>query len=530
MSDFNGHVKVGRNLAGYLAPLITVGGLLLIFYTTLKPFNFQFRSLTVGNYIAGYDILPSSYLDFPRNVLLFIPLGFGLTAIFDKHGWSRNRVRLAVLICGFLLTLTVESFQLFLPTRQPSVGDLVSNTLGAIVGLLCFRLWQNREWAVDWLREAMAAPEKVLAALAIYTLLLLFMAYGLSTTVYFYEWDADYRLVLGNEPTGDRQWLGSVRDLIIFNRALETGEARNLLKDPEVVLSNDDGLLAYFPLTGKNKELDLTGQQPSFVWQPEDARENEVGAVRFDGSRWLETETGMGELSMELQKTSQVTVRLTVATSELQQSGPARIVTISEDTRLRNLMFGQEGNDLVVRFRNFFTGENGTSPQLLFPEFFLTTDPIDLAVTYDGLAVELLDSQSETTHSVELVPGIAFYIRYIDSIVNLNTTFSQMSAGTKTDWTYRLLYYICVLLPVGILLSLPALKEWPLRFRLILIFCGLLIVPFLLELALVVRSGEGLRPANVVTSMLVIAVVTWVLFPLVFRVISLLGTAHARRG
>lgn len=530
MSDFNGHVKVGRNLAGYLTPLITVGGLLLIFYTTLKPFSFQFRPLTVGDYIAGYDILPSSYLDFPRNILLFVPLGFGLAAILDQRGWSRNRIRLAVLICGFLLTLTVESFQQFLPTRQPSIGDLVSNTLGAIAGLVCFRLWQNREWAADWLREAMAAPGKVLAALAIYTLLLLFMAYGLSTTVYFYEWDTEYRLMLGNERTGDRQWLGSVRDLIIFNRALETDEVRNLLKDPEVVLSNDDGLLAYFPLTGKNKELDLTGQQPGLVWQPQDEKENEMGAVRFDGSRWLETETDVGELSMELQKTSRLTVRLTVATAELQQAGPARIVTISEDTRFRNLMVGQEGNDLIVRFRNFFTGENGTSPQLLFPEFFSTSDPIDLAVTFDGLAVELLDSQSETTHSVELVPGIAFYIRYIDSIVKLNTSFSQVSAGTRTDWTYRLLFYICVLLPVGILLSLPALKEWSQRSRLILIFCGLLIVPFLLELALVVRSGKDLRPVNVVTSVLVIALFTWVLFPLVFRVISLLGTAHARRG
>ena len=129
-----------------------------------------------------------------------------------------------------------------------------------------------------------------------------------------------------------------------------------------------------------------------------------------------------------------------------------------------------------------------------------------------------------------MVPGIAFYYSYIDLILNPNISFGQVSAGTISNWIYRLLYYICVLLPVGILLSLPALKAWSQSYRIILILCSLLGIPLLLELGQIARSGLGLRPTNVVTSELVIVIITWVLIPLVRRLISLLTTAHARRG
>ena len=225
-------------------------------------------SQCLGDYLAGYEIPPSSFLDFPRNILLFVPIGFSLAAILDQRGWPRSRIRLAVLACGFLLTLMVESLQQFLSFRQPSAADLIANTLGALAGLACYRLWQNREATAEWLKEALIAPPKVLAALAIYALLLLFMAYGLSSSVQYYDWDVDYRLMLGNEATGDRQWHGSVRDLIVFDRVLENDQVRQLLNEPELALTNNEGLLAYYPLTEGSPEPDLAGKQPSLIWLP----------------------------------------------------------------------------------------------------------------------------------------------------------------------------------------------------------------------------------------------------------------------
>lgn len=530
MSNFDGHDKADRNLAGCLWLLIVVGGLFIILYTTLKPFSFQFRSLILGDYLAGYEIPPSSILDFPRNILLFVPLGFGLAAILDQRGWPKSRIRFAVLACGFFLTLMVESFQQFLPSRQPSAADLIANTLGALAGLACYRLWQNREATADWLKEVLLAPPKVLAALAIYALLLLLMAYGLSSTVRYYEWDVDYRLMLGNEATGDRQWRGSVYDLIVFDRVLENDQVRHLLNEPELALTNNEGLLAFYPLTEGDPEPDLAGKQPSLIRLPAAEIDKKEHTPHFGENYWLASESAVKELSVLLQESSQLTIRLTVATADLEQGGPARIVTISEDALLRNLTLGQEGNDLVIRFRSFLTGENGTSPQIVFPGFFTNSDPVEFVVTYDGLAIELIDSRSETAKSVEMVPGIAFYYRYIDLVFNQNTSFSQVQAGTISNWIYRLLYYICVLLPVGILLSLPMLKAWSQSYRLILILCSLLGIPLLLELGQIACSGLGLRPTNVVTSVLVIVIMAWVLMPLARRLISLLTAAHARRG
>lgn len=250
------------------------------------------------------------------------------------------------------MTIFVESLQHFLPTRQLSLADLIGNTLGTIAGLACFRLWQKHRAKVGRLENVFAAPQNGVAALVFYGLFLLLMAYGLSASVRYDDWDADYRMMLGNEQTGDRPWIGSVRDLVVFNRVLDTAMARDLLKSPELALAYSEGLLAYYPLTGNSIPLDLTGNQPNMTWQPADASGANSRTRQLDGDNWLETEAAVKDLSERLQETSQLSIRLSMATEDLDQVGPARILTISEDPYLRNLTFGQEGDDLVMRFRS----------------------------------------------------------------------------------------------------------------------------------------------------------------------------------
>jgi len=62
------------------------------------------------------------------NVLLFVPLGFTLTLA----RWRRREVVLA----GFALSLWIECAQMFIPGRDPNVGDIVWNTTGAAAGLV----------------------------------------------------------------------------------------------------------------------------------------------------------------------------------------------------------------------------------------------------------------------------------------------------------------------------------------------------------------------------------------------------------
>jgi glycopeptide antibiotics resistance protein len=527
MRDLNERLKLHQ----YVGLLVLIAGLLIILYLTLRPFTFQFHPFTISNYIAGYDILPSSFADFPHNILLFTPFGFGMAAVLNHSGCSGRCIRITVLSSGFLLTLSVESLQHFINGRQPSVADLIANTLGALAGLACFHLWQNRKMTADWIREFLRVPRRALVGLAIYVLLLLLLALGLSFATDPYNWNENYMMMLGNERTGDRQWLGSVQNLVILNRALKGAEARRLLTNPaESALMIDEGLLAYYPLTGYSIEPDLTGNQPDLIWQSADKIETEKGVVKFDRESWLETESPVKDLTERLQEASGISVRLSVATAQLEQKGPARILSISEDPHLRNLTFGQEGKDLVVRYRSILTGRNGTQPQIVFPDFFVNSEPIDLLITFNGLTMDLINSRLENNQSIELVPGVAFYYGFMHIFLGDEFSDDQAPAVAINDWTYRLLFYSFVLLPFGIFLSLRSITTWPWKYRLILVILSLLVVPVLLEIAFVYGRGLGLRTLNIGVSVLVIVLIAWVFIPIIRWFLGRLETVKQQRS
>ena len=69
-------------------------------------------------------------LEFTANVLMFVPIGLFLLLLFGRRLWW-----LAV-IMGVLLSVVIEFTQLFLPGRVSDVRDLMSNSLGALIGVL----------------------------------------------------------------------------------------------------------------------------------------------------------------------------------------------------------------------------------------------------------------------------------------------------------------------------------------------------------------------------------------------------------
>lgn len=90
-------------------------------------------------------------VDFVANILLFVPLGFLYRLTRPKtHGFA-----LGVLVLGALLSLAIESAQLFESNRNTSIVDVVTNAFGAWMGALAFdriARWANIDGRViGWL-------------------------------------------------------------------------------------------------------------------------------------------------------------------------------------------------------------------------------------------------------------------------------------------------------------------------------------------------------------------------------------------
>src|SRR5208283_3025779 len=106
---------------------------LMIVYASLEPFSgwmaplpdtpfFLFQSWP--QYFTRFDIVV--------NVLAYAPFGFLVALIGTRRGPA---ARLATAIgAGALLSFAMESTQMFLPMRDASNVDLLSNSLGATLG------------------------------------------------------------------------------------------------------------------------------------------------------------------------------------------------------------------------------------------------------------------------------------------------------------------------------------------------------------------------------------------------------------
>lgn len=112
----------------------------LAIYGSLVPFDFQpvpegeaqarFRAVLSG------PIQVVSRSDWLANILLFIPLGFLLTAALavDSPWYASLLAAFLVVPACALLSAAIEFVQVYYPSRIPSINDMAAETLGALIG------------------------------------------------------------------------------------------------------------------------------------------------------------------------------------------------------------------------------------------------------------------------------------------------------------------------------------------------------------------------------------------------------------
>ena len=125
-------------LTGLLALTLTPAGFWLAFLQggPLPPFRpFQGginlvpirESWALLRYYVQHGLWSAILINFPGNIVMFLPIGFFSGLLMDKPAWWKST------LAALFLSLFIETFQLFV-ARGTDVDDLILNTLGGLMG------------------------------------------------------------------------------------------------------------------------------------------------------------------------------------------------------------------------------------------------------------------------------------------------------------------------------------------------------------------------------------------------------------
>jgi hypothetical protein len=296
--------------------------------------------------------------DFLNNILLYLPLGIALS------GSSLLRT----FLFGLCLSTTAEVLQLGYVDRIPSAADITSNTCGALAGYLVALVWLRvtgsdpKSLRIPRAAAAAGIPVAILGVIALV---------HHPTRSDFSNWSPTYQLAMGNEPTGERPWAGTISAFQIYPFAMPPSQIDELARQ-----------MAH----AGNTALPSGGLIP-----PADA------GVR-DGRSLLSSDEKL-RFYNALVRQNQLTLLVLMQTSNLEQSGPARILTYSQDPGDRNFTLGQIHDTLTFRLRTPASGNNGTNPALYSGPVLSLDHPAFVAAVYDGRISRLYVDGEPVAHA-----------------------------------------------------------------------------------------------------------------------------------
>jgi hypothetical protein len=276
--------------------------------------------------------------DFVSNLLLYLPLGIAIS------GSSLIRAFLV----GLSLSTSAEVLQFGYVDRIPSLFDIAANICGAVVGYLAAMFWR-RATGYNPVSLRVYRPLALAAIpVAIFGTMMLLLHRPRSD---FSTWSSTFHLAVGNELTGDRPWAGTISEFAIYPFAMAQSQISDLNSRGSGSYASEAPIVSLVP----------TRSGLPLLSKPEELR-----------------------LYDTLVRTNQFTLLVSMRTSNFEPSGPARIITYSQDRFNRNFTLGQIHNLLYLRVRTPDSGTNGNNPALYSGPVLSLNHAFFVAAVYDG--------------------------------------------------------------------------------------------------------------------------------------------------
>jgi VanZ family protein len=471
--------------------ILAVGGILFL---TLFPFEFVFHlRISGGNspFLLQSGMKSGGAFDDFLNVSLFVPFGFGLSEWARRRGISRQYALILALAAGAMFSYGIEFLQNYVPSRDAGWHDVLTNSMGAMVGFALFELVGTTAlWVLSAMERALGTlltPWRATWVLPLYFLLWFAASIHLQKETQPINWDPNSFLVVGNTAAGRQGsgWKGKVNRLEFWNHPLTDDLASRLTAGDTSVLDSI-GPLAAYEFSAAAPYHDERGLLPDLSWKSNSPSALSHGGGILDGKSWLISTGPVKPLFRNIQQTKQFSVHV-VCIPEFGEGMDGRIVTISRVAGLVDLDLRQDDSNLVLWFRSPISVSHSILAWYI-PGIFTPHQKRDILISYDGSNLSAYIDGLRKVREYELGPGtsLARLIRRVKP--------SELVA-------YKYAYYALLFFTGGILVGVACRRLDLKRFIIYLpLGAALLLPPVLLEIILIHVSGRARSLVDILVS------------------------------